>query len=60
MNVGGIDRIGVQAPVLVVALLNSGVMYSSYVSLRRCSFVPNWWVGTITNWIASLIYINFD
>ena len=28
--------------------------------LRSCSFVPDWWVGTISNWIASLIYINFD
>jgi hypothetical protein len=27
---------------------------------RPCSFVPNWWVGTIPNRIASLIYINFD
>jgi hypothetical protein len=28
--------------------------------LRPCSFVPDWWVGTIPNRIASLIYINFD
>jgi hypothetical protein len=27
---------------------------------RACSFVPDWWVGTIPNRIASLIYINFD
>jgi hypothetical protein len=24
------------------------------------SFVPDWWVGTIPNRIASLIYINFN
>jgi hypothetical protein len=28
--------------------------------LRPCSFVSYWWVGTIPNRIASLIYINFD
>jgi hypothetical protein len=27
---------------------------------KPCSFVPDWWVGTIPNRIASLIYINFD
>jgi hypothetical protein len=25
-----------------------------------CSFVPDWWVGTIPNQTVSLIYINFD
>jgi hypothetical protein len=30
------------------------------ISLRPCSFVPDWWVGTIPIRIASLIYINFD
>jgi hypothetical protein len=29
-------------------------------SFRPYSFVLDWWVGTIPNWIASLIYINFD
>jgi hypothetical protein len=28
--------------------------------LRPCSFVADWWVRTISNRIASLIYINFD
>jgi hypothetical protein len=28
--------------------------------LRPCSFLPDWWVGTILDRIASLIYINFD
>jgi hypothetical protein len=28
--------------------------------LRSCSFVSDWWVGTIPSRIASLIYINFD
>jgi hypothetical protein len=28
--------------------------------LRPCSFVLDWWVGTIPNRIVSLIYINFD
>jgi hypothetical protein len=28
--------------------------------LRPCSFVSDWWVGTIPTRIASLIYINFD
>jgi hypothetical protein len=28
--------------------------------IRACSFVPDRWVGTIPNRIASLIYINFD
>jgi hypothetical protein len=28
--------------------------------LRPCSFLPDWWVGTISNRITSLIYINFD
>jgi hypothetical protein len=28
--------------------------------LRPSSFVPDWWVGTISNRIDSLIYINFD
>jgi hypothetical protein len=31
-----------------------------WIQLRPCSFVPDWWVGTIHNRIASLIYINFD
>jgi hypothetical protein len=31
-----------------------------FACLRPCSFVLDWWVGTITNRIASLIYINFD
>jgi hypothetical protein len=30
------------------------------VLLRACSFVSDWWVGTIPDRIASLIYINFD
>jgi hypothetical protein len=25
-----------------------------------CSFVPDWWIGTIPSRIASLIYINFN
>jgi hypothetical protein len=29
-------------------------------SLRPCSFLPDWWVGTIPIRIAFLIYINFD
>jgi hypothetical protein len=29
-------------------------------SVRSCSFVLDWWVGTIPNRIVSLIYINFD
>jgi hypothetical protein len=33
-------------------------MERSYV--RPCSFVSDWWVGTIPSRIASLIYINFD
>jgi hypothetical protein len=28
--------------------------------IRPCSFVSDWWVGTIPDRIASLIYINFD
>jgi hypothetical protein len=28
--------------------------------LRPYSFLPDWWVGTIPDRIASLIYINFD
>jgi hypothetical protein len=32
----------------------------SGITVRPCSFVSDWWVGTITNRIASLIYINFD
>jgi hypothetical protein len=28
--------------------------------LRTCSFVSDWWVGTIPSRIVSLIYINFD
>jgi hypothetical protein len=28
--------------------------------IRPCSFVSDWWVGTIPGRIASLIYINFD
>jgi hypothetical protein len=27
---------------------------------RPCSFVSDWWLGTIPSRIASLIYINFD
>jgi hypothetical protein len=30
------------------------------ITFRPCSFVPDWWVGTIPSRIASLIYINFD
>jgi hypothetical protein len=30
------------------------------VKLRPCSFVSDWWVGTIPSRIAYLIYINFD
>jgi hypothetical protein len=30
------------------------------MQIRPCSFVSDWWVGTIPNRIASLIYINFD
>jgi hypothetical protein len=30
------------------------------ILLRTCSFVSDWWVGTIPSRIASLIYINFD
>jgi hypothetical protein len=33
---------------------------STFFLLRPCSFVSDWWVGTIPNRIASLIYINFD
>jgi hypothetical protein len=29
-------------------------------SFRPCSFLLDWWVGTIPDRIASLIYINFD
>jgi hypothetical protein len=29
-------------------------------ALRPCSFVSDWWAGTIPSRIASLIYINFD
>jgi hypothetical protein len=32
----------------------------SACSFRACSFVSDWWVGTIPNRIASLIYINFE
>jgi hypothetical protein len=32
----------------------------TFVLLRPCLFVPDWWVGTIPSRIASLIYINFD
>jgi hypothetical protein len=28
--------------------------------LRLCSFVSDWWGGTIPSRISSLIYINFD
>jgi hypothetical protein len=28
--------------------------------LRPCSFLPDWWVGTIPDRIDSLIYIKFD
>jgi hypothetical protein len=28
-------------------------------TLRPCSFALDWWVGTIPNRIASLIYIDF-
>jgi hypothetical protein len=34
--------------------------YADLFHLRPCSFVPDWWVGTISNRIASLIYINYD
>jgi hypothetical protein len=33
---------------------------STFVHLKPCSFVSDWWVGTIPSRIASLIYINFD
>jgi hypothetical protein len=29
-------------------------------TIRHCSFLLNWWIGTISNQIVSLIYINFD
>jgi hypothetical protein len=29
-------------------------------SVRPCSFLLDWWVGTIPDRIASLIYIKFD
>jgi hypothetical protein len=31
---------------------------SAQNKLRACSFVSDWWVGTIPNRIVSLIYIN--
>jgi uncharacterized protein involved in cysteine biosynthesis len=31
-----------------------------WILLRPCSFLLDWWVETIPDWIASLIYINFD
>jgi hypothetical protein len=33
---------------------------SSRILLNPCSFVSDWWAGTIPGWIASLIYINFN
>jgi hypothetical protein len=42
---------------------NSNVRWDNQAlraTLRPCSFVPDWWIGTITNRITSLIYINFD
>jgi hypothetical protein len=41
---------------LFVLMLN----HVDWVGLRPCSFVSDWWVGTIPNRIASIIYINFD
>jgi hypothetical protein len=32
----------------------------SVPTFRPCSFVSDWWAGTIPSRIASLIYINFD
>jgi hypothetical protein len=29
-------------------------------TVRPCSFVRGWWIGTIPNRIISLIYIDFD
>jgi hypothetical protein len=49
---GSYDRHRVSVLVVTVLPLISHV--------RPCSFVPDWWVGTIPNRIASLIYINFD
>jgi hypothetical protein len=33
---------------------------ATVLQLRPCSFLSDWWVGTISDRIASLIYINFD
>jgi hypothetical protein len=40
--------------------LNSNPTDHGGTFLRPCSFVPDWWVVTIPDRIASLIYINFD
>jgi hypothetical protein len=43
----------------LIRVIIGGLMCACLL-LRACSFVPNWWVGTIPNRITSLIYINFD
>jgi hypothetical protein len=51
------------APVTIFSSLEKNILLllmSSWVTLRPCSFLPDWWVGTILDRIASLIYINFD
>jgi hypothetical protein len=39
---------------------DDSIPHISTKQLRPCSFVPDWWVGTIPDRIASLIYINFN
>jgi hypothetical protein len=37
-----------------------GIVHEKNVKIRSYWFVPDWWVGTLPDRIASLIYINFD
>jgi hypothetical protein len=55
----------IAAPVCIVCKSDSVCLFShiaqkSVSSFRPCSFALDWWVGTISNRIDSLIYINFD
>jgi hypothetical protein len=53
-------RLVYEDEVLVRHFKQDGIQARALACLRPCSFVSDWWVGTIPSRIASLIYINFD
>jgi hypothetical protein len=63
-NVGFYDRVNTRTDVLkrkYAGRMQANVRRLLQTNrLRPCSFVSDWWVGTISNRIVSLIYINFN